>query len=74
MPLIPFDYEAFDYEVFVETLLTRLDLHSDIRVLPYGIDINPKGHLDAFILLWLIAHAPPEAVAEAERQSRRREV
>ncbi len=66
-----FDYEAYDYEVFAQALLTRLDLHGDARLYPYAIEINPKGHLDSFILLWLIAHAPPEAIAAAEQQARR---
>jgi hypothetical protein len=66
-----FDYAAFDYEVFAKALLTRLDLQGDARLHPYAIEINPKGHLDSFIVLWLIAHAPPEAIAAAEQQARR---
>jgi hypothetical protein len=67
----PFDYTAYDYEVFAQALLTALDLHGDARLYPYAIEINPKGHLDSFIVLWLIAHAPPEAIAAAEQQARR---
>jgi hypothetical protein len=67
-----FDYAAYDYEVFAQALLTTLDLHGDARLYPYAIEINPKGHLDSFIVLWLIAHAPPEAIAAAEQQARRR--
>lgn len=46
-------------------------VEGDVRVLPYAIEINPNGNLDAFIVLWLIAHAPPEAVKFAEEKSRR---
>jgi hypothetical protein len=49
-----------------------LDLNGDARVLPYAIEVNPRGNLDAFIVLWLIAHAPPEAIAAAEEKSRRK--
>lgn len=67
-----FDYAAYDYEVFAQALLTWLDLHGDVRVFPYAIEINSKGHLDSYIALWLIAHAPPEAIAAAEEQARRK--
>jgi hypothetical protein len=74
MSLASFDYAAYDYEVFAQALLTRLDLHGDARLHPYAIEINPKGHLDSFIVLWLIAHAPPEGFAAADQQERRRRV
>lgn len=72
MPSIPFDYDAFDYDRFAQALLTWLDLHGDVRVHPYAIEINPHGHIDGPILLWLVAHAPAEAIAAAEEQSRRK--
>ncbi|GAB4580758.1 MAG: hypothetical protein Fur0022_35000 [Anaerolineales bacterium] len=67
----PFDYFAYDYERFAETLLTLLGLRGDTRMFPYAMEVNGKGNLDAYIILWLIAHAPPEVVAEADRLSRR---
>jgi hypothetical protein len=71
MPAIPFDYHAFDYDVFAQALLSWLELQGEARVLPYAIEINPHGHLDGPIVVWLLAHAPPEAVAAAEQQARR---
>jgi hypothetical protein len=72
MPAVPFDYNAYDYELFAKSLLELLDLNGDARVLPYAIEVNPRGNLDAFIILWLITHAPPEAIAAAEEKSRRK--
>lgn len=73
MPSIPFHYDAFDYDLLAQSLLEWLELTGDVRVLPYAIEVNSKGHLDAAILLWLIAHAPPEAIAAAEEKSRRKQ-
>lgn len=72
MPSIPFDYNAFDYEAFTQSLLEWLELNSDVRVLSYAMQVNSKGNLDAHIVLWLVAHAPPEAVKFTEERSRRK--
>jgi hypothetical protein len=71
MPSIPFDYNAYNYEVFAQSLLEWLELNGDVHILPYAMQVNPKGNLDTYIVLWLVAHAPPEAVKFAEERSKR---
>lgn len=61
---------SYNYGAFAEALLDMLDLRGDVRVLPYGIDINPHGYMDGPMVIWLIAHATPEQVAEAEARVR----
>jgi hypothetical protein len=74
MPTVPFDYHALDYETFAQALLNRMDLRGEVRVLPYAMEVNPKGNLDAYIVLWMIAHAHPEDVQAAEDEARRKSV
>lgn len=65
----PIDYN-FNYEAFAHALLDILDLRGDVQVFPYRIAINPHGHLDGAIVIWLLAHATPDQVAAAEQRAR----
>jgi hypothetical protein len=56
---------SINYEAFAHALLRILDLHGEAKVYPYGIDINPRGHLDGALFIWLVAHATSEQIADA---------
>jgi hypothetical protein len=60
---------SINYTAFAEALLHLLDLHRDAKVYTASIDINPHGHLDGGLLIWLVAHATPEQIALAAQQA-----
>ncbi len=60
---------SINYPAFANALLRLLDLDRDAKVYPASIDINPHGHLDGGLLIWLVAHATPEQIALAAQQA-----
>jgi len=60
---------SINYTTFAKALLQLLDLQRDVKVYTASIDINPHGHLDGGLLIWLVAHATPEQIALAAHQA-----